>query len=163
MKINRFLLLFAPAVLAAQPLDPATLLKPLGESWPSYSGDYSGKRYSSLTQINQSNVKNLTLAWVSKVVTGTTGRPGAPVIVGGEGTEMLVPANIRASILQVNGILYLSTPDNAWAVAYANILVNEFKASIAKYPNLKTIPASASLGADLPTFIRPDLAPTREK
>jgi arylsulfatase len=53
--------------------------------------------------------------------------------------------------------------DNAWAVAYANILVNEFKASIEKYPNLKTIPASASLGADLPKFIRPDLAPTRER
>ena len=53
--------------------------------------------------------------------------------------------------------------DNAWAIAYANIIVNEFKATIEKYPNLKTIPASASLGADLPTFIRPDLAPTREK
>ena len=33
------------------------LLKPLADSWPSYSGDYSGRRYSALTQINQSNVK----------------------------------------------------------------------------------------------------------
>ena len=47
-------------------LDPASLYKPLGESWPVYSGDYSGKRYSSLTQINQGNVKNLTLAWTRR-------------------------------------------------------------------------------------------------
>jgi arylsulfatase len=53
--------------------------------------------------------------------------------------------------------------DNGWAYAFANILVNEFKDSIAKYPNMKAIPATASLGSDLPTFIRPDLAPTREK
>ncbi len=56
--------------ITAQLLDPALLTKPLGESWPTYSGDYSGRRYSSLTQINQSNVKNLTLACVSKVTPG---------------------------------------------------------------------------------------------
>ena len=43
----------APCLLAAQPLDPALLTKPLGDSWPTYSGDYSGKRYSLLKQINQ--------------------------------------------------------------------------------------------------------------
>ncbi len=59
-----------PGFLAAQPLDPALLTKPLGESWPTYSGDYSSKRYSSLKQINQSNVKNLTLAWASRVTAG---------------------------------------------------------------------------------------------
>jgi arylsulfatase len=51
--------------------------------------------------------------------------------------------------------------DNGWAFAYANVLVNDFKASIEKYPNLKSIPTTASLGSDLPTFIRPELAPTR--
>src|SRR5580704_12527303 len=111
-----FAIVLTCGAAAAQALDPATLLKPLGDSWPSYSGDYSGKRYSSLTQVNQSNVKNLTLAWVSRVTTGSAGRPGAPVIVGGEGAEMVVPASIRASILEVNGILYVSTPDNAWAM-----------------------------------------------
>ena len=48
-------------------VDPATLLKPLAESWPTYSGDYTGRRYSSLTQINQTTVKNLGLAWLSRV------------------------------------------------------------------------------------------------
>ena len=50
----------ASAVLVAQDrtgLAPAQMLKPLGESWTSYSGDYSGNRYSALTQVNQANVK----------------------------------------------------------------------------------------------------------
>ena len=54
-------------------LNPADILKPLGESWPTYSGDYSGRRYSSLTQVNQSNVKNLTLAWTATADGGTRG------------------------------------------------------------------------------------------
>src|SRR5947209_13209197 len=119
-----------------QGLDPSAILKPLSDSWPTNSGDYSGKRYSSLTQINQSNVKNLTLAWVSKFTGGPGNLGGAgrggfpffgggappPTIIGGEGS--MEPAgtgfgsgtDIRCSILEVNGILYLSTPDNAWAV-----------------------------------------------
>jgi alcohol dehydrogenase (cytochrome c) len=111
-------------LLLAQALDPASLLKPLGDSWPSYSGDYSGKRYSSLQQINQSNVKNLTLAWVAHVTAGAGGGGrfgGAPTIVGGEapdsgGTSASGPPSVRGSILEVGGILYLSAPDNAWAV-----------------------------------------------
>src|SRR5271156_311264 len=101
-----FLGLFVTAIAFAQgPLDPALLLKPLGDSWPTYSGDYSGKRYSSLTQINQSNVKNLTLGWVSRVTSGSGGggRGGAPTIVGGVAqTESTAGGgsgtNIRASI-----------------------------------------------------------------
>ena len=113
----------AGAAMAQGPLDPAVLTKPLGDSWPTYSGDYSGKRYSSLTQINQSNVKNLTLGWVTRVTSGSGGggRGAAPTIVGGVAqTESTAGGgggtNIRAAILQVNGILYFSTPDNAWAV-----------------------------------------------
>src|SRR5579872_5227331 len=126
MKIAK-LSLAALCVLAgtvhAQLLDPAVLAKSLSDSWPTYSGDYSGKRYSSLTQINQSNVKNLTLGWVSRVSNGAGGggRGGAPTIVGGVAqTESTMGGgggtNIRASILEVNGILYFSTPDNAWAM-----------------------------------------------
>jgi alcohol dehydrogenase (cytochrome c) len=110
-----------PAWSVAQPLDPASLFKPLGDSWPSYAGDYSGKRYSSLQQVNQSNVKNLTLAWVTHVNAGSGGGGrGAPTIVGGEapdtGGAAAAPPSVRGSILEVNGILYLSAPDNAWAV-----------------------------------------------
>jgi alcohol dehydrogenase (cytochrome c) len=113
-------ILLLPCIAAAQGVDAAMLLKPLGDSWPTYSGDYSGKRYSSLTQLNQSNVKNLTLAWVSRVAAGAgNGGRGGQTIVGGEGTGELAAGggtNIKGSVLQVDGILYVSTPDNAWAV-----------------------------------------------
>ena len=47
-------------------LDPAAILKPLSDEWLTYAGDYSGRRYSSLTQINQTTVKSLGLAWISR-------------------------------------------------------------------------------------------------
>ena len=34
--------------LAAQGLDPAALLKPPTDTWPTYNGDYSGRRFSPL-------------------------------------------------------------------------------------------------------------------
>jgi alcohol dehydrogenase (cytochrome c) len=65
MKMTRNLLLLiamisSAAALAAQGqgLDPELLTKPATDSWPTYSGDYSGRRFSSLTQINQTNVNN---------------------------------------------------------------------------------------------------------
>src|SRR5689334_2600892 len=51
-------------------LDPTRILEPLKDSWLTYSGDYSGKRYSALTQINQTNVKNLSLAWSARFQSG---------------------------------------------------------------------------------------------
>jgi alcohol dehydrogenase (cytochrome c) len=115
MKLLLAALFLTPAL--AQPLDPALLAKPLGDSWPTYSGDYSGKRYSALKQIDQTNVRNLTLAWTQRVAPG----PGNNTIVGGEGADLGTGGfsqggNIRASILEVDGVLYFSTPDNAWAV-----------------------------------------------
>src|SRR5687767_9419465 len=82
-----------PALLVAQKsgLDPKDIYKPLAESWTSYSGDYTGRRYSALKQINHSTVKNLTLAWVTRVTGGsgpegrgaaTAGRGGAPAAGG---------------------------------------------------------------------------------
>jgi len=125
MNLNKLLvaasLLVSSVLSAAQGLDPATILKPPPDSWPTYSGDYSGRRYSPLTQINQSNVKNLTLAWTHRVVNGgnPNGPEGAPLIIGGEGNGEVVAAGatqIKGAILQVNGVLYVTTPDNTWAL-----------------------------------------------
>lgn len=106
-------------------LDPARIHKGATDAWPTYSGDYSGTRYSPLTQITQTNVKNLSLAWATRVAAGLgtvsvntpNGRATSGLIVGGEGTSLAAGAtNVRGAILQVNGTLYFSTPDNAWAV-----------------------------------------------
>jgi alcohol dehydrogenase (cytochrome c) len=40
------------------------LTKPVGENWPSYNGDYTGRRFSSLNEINSANVGQLRTAWV---------------------------------------------------------------------------------------------------
>ena len=54
----------SPLFAADAGLDPALLLKPPTDSWPTFNGDYSGRRYSTLAQINQDNVHQLTLSWV---------------------------------------------------------------------------------------------------
>jgi alcohol dehydrogenase (cytochrome c) len=107
-----------PAVALGQSLDPAALLKSDTGSWPTYSGDYSSRRYSPLTKVNQTTVKNLSLAFTSRLTTGSQEPAGSPpVIVAGEGkAEFNIPASIKGAILQVDGILYVSTPDNAWAL-----------------------------------------------
>jgi alcohol dehydrogenase (cytochrome c) len=123
MKRTLFALLL-PILLKAQGtgVTPAELLKPLKDSWPTYNGDYSGKRYSALTQVNTSNVMHLTLAWSTPLTPGSgggrgRGGPTTPVIIGGEGTgDLASTGSIKASVLEVDGTLYLTTPDNAWAV-----------------------------------------------
>ncbi len=63
-------------------LDPAKLLKPGTDSWPSYNGDYSGRRYSPLAKINDGNITSLSLGWVYRLNTGIApgggGRRGDP-------------------------------------------------------------------------------------
>ncbi len=55
---------------ADEGLNPQDLTKTLSDSWPTFNGDYSGKRFSALSQINQSNVRGLTLAWVMRPKVG---------------------------------------------------------------------------------------------
>jgi len=95
MKI--FPLIALAATLSAQaPFDPAKILQRPTDTWPTYSGDYTGERYSPLKQINSSNVKALSLAWIYRV-----NSPGQVV---------------KSTPLEINGILYLSSPDNVWAI-----------------------------------------------
>ena len=136
MTIKPFLLTASlvalPVVLVGQGrgIAPEELLKPLGEQWTTHNGDYSGRRYSALKQIDQTTVKNLTLAWVTQVSEGNAspfggrgggrGGPGAPrLIVGGEGTgeyPSFGPPTIKASALMIDGTIYISAPDNVWAL-----------------------------------------------
>src|SRR5215813_6251523 len=66
-------------------------VKPLVDAWPTYHGDYSGQRHSPLTQITLANVNQLAEVW--RFQTGQM-------------------QQIKASPIVVNGILYVSTPDN---------------------------------------------------
>ena len=93
----------AAALLSAQILDPNLLLKPPTDAWPTYNGDYSGKRFSPLSQINAGNVANLTLAWFYRIA-----NVGAQRGVGNP--------EIKSTPLMVNGILYFTIPDHVWAL-----------------------------------------------
>jgi acido-empty-quinoprotein group A len=88
------LALILPRPLPAQGLVQGSLLKPATNTWPTYNGDYSGRRFSTLNQISASNAGDLTLAWVFEAQS----------------------QGIKSTPLEVNGILYFSVPDNVWAV-----------------------------------------------
>ena len=83
------------AALAAEQFDPAMLLKPPVDSWPTYHGDYTGQRHSKLSTITPANVHQLALAWAFQ--TNQT-------------------QQIKATPIVVNGMMYITTPDNVWAV-----------------------------------------------
>ncbi len=70
------------------------------EAWPTYNGDYSGRRFSGLTQVNTGNVEKLALAWATKVTSGATG----------------YGVRISATPLMLDGVLYFTSLDNVWAV-----------------------------------------------
>jgi alcohol dehydrogenase (cytochrome c) len=93
------LVLLSAAAVAPQSgpgLDPARLVNPGTDSWPTYNGDYSGRRYSTLAHIDVTNVKALSLAWMRPL--------SGPV------------QTIKATPLMINGVLYISTQDNAYAM-----------------------------------------------
>jgi alcohol dehydrogenase (cytochrome c) len=71
------------------------LLTPVGANWTSYNGDYTGRRYSSLHEINTTNVHALRSAWVF--------HPG--------NSEKL-----EATPLVVNGVMYLTSANDAFAL-----------------------------------------------
>ena len=77
-------------------VDPATFSQPPVDSWPTYNGDYSGRRFSTLTKITASNVHSLSLGWTFRVPPGLIAIKGTPI--------------------QVDGVIYLTVPDHVWAI-----------------------------------------------
>jgi len=70
--------------------------------WRSYGGDSGGMRYSSLNQINRSNVAQLQRAW--------TYHTGEIALGLGKGGSRVTA--FQSTPLVVDGVLYLSTPSN---------------------------------------------------
>jgi alcohol dehydrogenase (cytochrome c) len=75
--------------------DPSRMVETPLENWPTYHGDYSGKRHSTLAEITPENVNQLALEWVFQTNGGQTIK-GTPIVV--------------------DGVMYVTTPDNLWAI-----------------------------------------------
>ena len=105
------------AILAAQAPDPSRLGN-YPDAWPTHYGDHSGRRYSPLAQINATNVKTLSLAWIHRATAeegenaGGEHRTGDPYYWGGPQANV----TIKATPLMVDGVLYFAAPDHAYAI-----------------------------------------------
>jgi alcohol dehydrogenase (cytochrome c) len=84
---------FAPGTIDVRPQD--LLVQPPAANWISYNGDYSGRRYSSLDQINAANVAQLHAEWVFHAQNSNR-LETTPVVVDG---MMFVTAANEASAL----------------------------------------------------------------
>ena len=92
----------AVTTLAAQQpgwVDPAKFAQPATDSWPTYNGDYSGRRFSTLTKISAANVHALSLGWTFRVAPGL-----------GDG----IP--IKGTPIMIGGVMYVTVPDHVWAL-----------------------------------------------
>jgi acido-empty-quinoprotein group A len=103
MAIAAAALTVAAAQVSQISLDPNTIGKPPVASWPTFNGDLSGERYSTLTQIGPANVSRLAQQWAFKI-TGIGAQRGAPVPV------------IKCTPLMVDGVLFITIPDHVWAL-----------------------------------------------
>src|SRR5438045_886465 len=82
--------LVSSAVLTAQQQIPS-------DAWPTYNGDYTGRRFSTLTKVTDENVQHLSLAWSYRLSV-----PGA--------------GPIKGTPLMLDGVVYLTAPDHVWAI-----------------------------------------------
>ena len=89
------LLILLPAMLGAQALDATKLGQPPIDAWPTYNGDYSGRRFSTLDKVNAGNIQSLSLGWVHRISAG---------------------GPIKATPLVVDGVMYFTIPDHVWAI-----------------------------------------------
>lgn len=88
-------------------LDSKALGRTPVNSWPTFNGDYTGQRYSTLDQITAANVGKISEQWVYKV-TSVGSQRGAPQPV------------IKCTPLLVNDVLYITIPDHLWALDARN-------------------------------------------
>src|SRR3954471_21551218 len=104
--MRRFLAVAVFAVsLRAQTLDMKTLRTfDLPENvWPTYNGDYSGRRYFNFDQIRKDNVDLLKIDWMYRISgVGPQRGVGSP--------------SIKSTPLLVDGIAYFTIPNHVFAI-----------------------------------------------
>src|SRR5215203_494809 len=90
--------LLVTGITFSQSLKPSKLMEPPTDSWPMYNGDYSGRRFSTLKKINDTNINSMSFAWIYRANPGPSG------------------GSIKATPLVIDGVMYFSMPDHVWAI-----------------------------------------------
>src|SRR5215475_10375194 len=83
---------------------------PTQADWPHYGGTQLSWRYSALDQINTSNVKSLTPAWIFQTGDYAEGLQATPIVI--EGVMYVITA--RASVFALNA----ATGSKIWQYQY---------------------------------------------
>lgn len=68
---------------------------PVGKNWPSYNGDYSGQRFSSLEQINGQNVASLRAQWAFHASNSDS---------------------LEVTPVVIDGMMFVTSANDAWAL-----------------------------------------------
>src|ERR1700677_2001439 len=95
MKLRRLWVLVICACGFAANLSAQQITGTIKDDWPTYNGDYTGRRYSSLTQITPQNAAHLQAQWVFHTKT---------------------PGVLEATPVVVNGIMYFTGSNDAFAL-----------------------------------------------
>jgi PQQ-dependent dehydrogenase (methanol/ethanol family) len=92
-------------------IDFARILNPKPGDWPTYNGNISGNRHSSLDQINASNVNKLALQWSVSIPLWTQFFPDTPYY-----HENMRYYGLETVPVVVDGIMYVTGPNQIFAL-----------------------------------------------
>ena len=95
MKLRRLWVLVICACGFAANVSAQQITDTIKDDWPTYNGDYTGRRFSSLTQITPQNAEHLQAQWVFHTKT---------------------PGVLEATPVVVNGIMYFTGSNDAFAL-----------------------------------------------
>ena len=107
MRIRYALTLAALAILPILAQTPAAQ-RPAGADWPMYNRDFAGTRFSPLTQIDTTNVTNLTKAWSYQLQPASGNIAPGPALASEIFNEM--------TPIVVNGVMYMPSGNRVVAL-----------------------------------------------
>src|SRR5215472_5300349 len=100
-----------PPPFARAEIDFARIANPKPGDWLTYNGKLSGNRYSELTQINVTNVHQLTLKWIFSVPLWKNSLPDTSYFV-----ENMRYFGLETTPIVADGIVYVTGPNAAFAL-----------------------------------------------
>jgi alcohol dehydrogenase (cytochrome c) len=94
-------------------VSPAQLLvAPPAQDWPSYNGDYTGRRFSALDQINPDNVHRLRAQWIFHAANTDT---------------------LEVTPVEIGGVMYVTSANDAFALdARSGLVLWHFSRALSK-------------------------------